>query len=209
MKSSTRLSFSKLLSGCIILIVFVVFASCSDFKQLGKNEKKWVYKHPFAALKIKKVKKGCDAFYAGMKNNPDLDTYENGGKLDAYRHMFYTLMFTTKVKERKVISLGIAHEKDNYLMFLKNQKEEKELADSISCEMDLLNNMEALNVIQKMQREISFEKASQACVNHIKTGYAYFIKRNEKGNYVRCDGSIINMKEYAGKWDIPKCLIQK
>ncbi len=176
---------------------------------MGRNEKRWAYKHPFAAIKIKKVKKKCDVFYAEIKDHPDLDKYENGGKLDAYRHLFYTLAFTYKVKTNKVISLGIAHEKDNYLSFLKSRNEEGELADSLSCEMDLLNNKEALNLIQKLHHEVNFEKMSAVCIRHIKEGNAWFIKRDEKGNYLKCDGTLIKMEDYKGKWIIPKCLIQK
>ncbi|HEY1040093.1 MAG TPA: hypothetical protein VGF30_11840 [Bacteroidia bacterium] len=187
----------------------MISTSCSDFKQLGKYEKRWAVRHPFASLKIRKIKKQCDPVYAANKNNPDLDTYENGGKLDAYRHLFYTLAFTFSVKPKKVLALGEAHEKDNYLGFLKNKKEETEVADSMSCQMDLLNNAEAANLIIKLHHERNIKLASDVCIKHIKEGKAWFMKRDEQGNYLRCNGSTINLEEYKGKWNIPKCLIQK
>lgn len=185
------------------------FSSCREYKRLGKYEKKWALKHPVASLKIRKIKKQCDPVYQSVKKHPDLDSFENGGKQDAFRHMYYMTMFASQVKPKKVISLGIAHEKDNYLSFLKSKNEEGELADSVSCEMDLLNNKIGVELAQSFKQSLTVKKASEICIEQIKKGNVYFIKRDEKGNYLKCNGALIKLEDYRNKWNIPKCLIQK
>ena len=181
---------------------------------MGRNEKKWVMRHPISALKIRKIKERCDPIYFNIKKNPfleamGLDKFENGGKLDAFRHVFYSAAFASRVKKEKVIKLGIAHEKDNRLDFLVNKKEDSELADSISCEMDLLNNKVGVELARTFKRKETLQLISEMCTDHIKNGNGYFIKRDEKGNYLQCDGTLISLDDYKGKWYIPKCLIQK
>lgn len=210
-QQSAGIFFFQFLIGCFIALVFV---SCGEYKQLGRNEKKWVLKHPVSALKIRKIKEKCDPIYFNIKKNPNLvaiglDKFENGGKLDAFRHIFYSAAFATRVKKEKVIKLGIAHEKDNRLDFFENKKEETELADSISCEMDLLNNKVGVDLARTFKRMETLQLISELCLDHIKKGNVYFIKRDEKGNYLQCDGKLIKTEDYLGQWNIPKCLIQK
>jgi len=194
---------------CFSLIIVIFLSSCSALKSYGKYEKRWAYAHPFAAIKLKKVKRKCDVLYKAVKDANSLDTYENGGKLDAFRHMFYMATFATKVSPNKVRKLGVAHEKDNYLSFLKNIDEEAEMADSLSCAMDLLNNDIGIELAKSIKEPLSINQIKELCIEKINTGQSYFMKRNSKGNYLTCDGKIINFNLYIKRWNVPKCLVRE
>lgn len=193
---------------CFSVLIFFSLASCSTLKSYGKHEKRWAYLHPFAAVKLKNTKKKCDIIYSAVKDANSLDSYENGGKLDAFRHMFYMSVFAVKVSPNKVRKLGIAHEKDNYISFLKSQNEDGEKADSLSCEMDLLNNEIGIGLAKTNGKKISAVDLRTICMKQINDGNAYFMKRDSLGNYLTCAGEKINFELYKNKWNVPKCLVR-
>ncbi|MBK7668826.1 MAG: hypothetical protein IPJ32_16710 [Sphingobacteriaceae bacterium] len=126
-----------------VSIVFILLCAeilSQNFGSRSRYEKCWAITHPFAALKVRKIYKTCAPFYEEVKKTKALDTFENGGKLDAFRHTFFMAAFSQKIKTKKIRKLGIAHEKGNYTHFLKNIKEDGELADSLSSVMDIKNN---------------------------------------------------------------------
>lgn len=194
---------------CIALALIILISSCSTLKPYGKYQKRWAYLHPYAAIKLKKEKSRCDIIYNAVKDANSLDSYENGGKLDAFRHLFYMAAFSSKVASPKVKKLGIAHEKDNYQMFLKGKNEEGEKPDSLSCEMDLLNNAIGIELGQSLKRGTSLVEIRTLCMSKIDAGNAYFMKRDSLGNYLTCDGKKIDMSIYRQVWNIPKCLVRQ
>lgn len=205
-KTAKTISFRIM---CFSLLFFFGLTSCFTLKSYGKHEKRWAYAHPFAAIKLKKVKRECDVVYKAVKDANSLDTYENGGKLDAFRHMFYMAMFTTKVSPNKVRKLGVLHEKDNYQSFLKNINEDGERADSLSCVMDLFNNDVGIELSKMTEKNVSSVEIRTLCFKQIYEGKAYFMKRDSLGNYLTCGGEKINLELYKNKWNVPKCLIRK
>ncbi|MGZ4100232.1 MAG: DUF6973 domain-containing protein, partial [Bacteroidia bacterium] len=120
--------------------IMLLSLSCGAQKR-SKYEWCWAFSHPIAAIKVKHISKTCYAVYKhDLTIREQLDTFSNGGKLDAFRHVFFMAAFAQKVKTKKLRKLGIAHEKGNYQAFLHSKKEEGEIADSISTVMDLQNN---------------------------------------------------------------------
>lgn len=194
---------------CFSLLISIFSSSCSSLKSYGKHEKRWAYSHPFAAIKLKKVIRKCDVIYNAEKDANSLDKYENGGKLDAFRHIFYMAMFSAKVSCNKVRKLGIAHEKDNYLAFLKSINEDGEKPDSFSCEMDLLNNEFGIGLSKFIKRKTSLDQVKTICIKQIMDGNAYFMKRDSIGNYLKCNGEKIDLNLYKQVWNVPKCLVRK
>lgn len=113
----------------------------SHAQHKGKYQYRWALFHPIAAIKVKKIYKEVYPIYQQIKKEKVLDTIENGGKLDAFRHGFFMACFAQKVKPTKIIKLGIAHEKDDALFFVKKKKAEyADIPDSVSIQMDLFNN---------------------------------------------------------------------
>lgn len=144
--------------------------------------------------------------YEETKKNNLLDAFENGGKRDAFRHTFFMAAFAQKIKTKKIRKLGIAHEKGNYTHFLKNIKEDGELADSLSTVMDLKNNELGFK-IGSANKKKDLSGLKDLATEEIKKGEAVYFKRNSSGQYLNCNGEIILLENYKNKWFIPKCLI--
>ncbi|WP_317896673.1 DUF6973 domain-containing protein [Aurantibacillus circumpalustris] len=180
--------------------------SWSQLPKLGKYERCWALTHPFAALKVKRITKECKIYSDQISIKSELDGFSNGGKLDAYRHSLYMAACAQKIKVRKLRRLGIAHEKTNYRQFLKSEKEEGELADSLSSVMDLFNNELGFK-IGFQNKKIFLEHISELVIDEIKKGNALIMKRNRSGAYLDCEGNLIDLKKYNRTWNIPKCLV--
>lgn len=184
----------------------LLYSSAQSFGSRSAAEKKWAMFHPFAALKVRKIYKEAKPIYEQLKRKNMPDSFVNGGKLDAFRHVFFMAAFAQKVKAKKILKLGIAHEKGNYKSFLKAKKEDGELADSLSSVMDLQNNYLGIETGIKY-KEKNPEELSAICLTAILAGNAVYFKRDKNGNYLKCTGELIDLKLYTKKWFIPKCLI--
>lgn len=194
----------------LFIFVFILSAGSGisqskKFSSLSKYEKRWAIFHPFASLKIKKHQKQMYAVYDSVKKSNVLDQFSNGGKLDAFRHVFAMAYFTRFVSVKKLRKLGQAHEKGNYLDFKKGRLEDGELPDSISTVMDLRNNEVGFD-LGTANKTLSVESLKLAIIQKINSGAAYIIRRNKDGLYVDCDGNLIPEKQ-KGTWNISKCLV--
>jgi hypothetical protein len=190
----------------IFIITFFISSGILNGQKPFKEEVFWSIWHPVTALKVKKMYSKVYAIYDQPNTKLALDNFNNGGKLDAFRHVFFMAAFSQKIKIKKIKKLGIAHEKGNYRQFKKHQNEEGERPDSLSNVMDLINNDVGLK-IGLAYKDLSLEKLKELVIWKIKTGNAAIIKRNKQGLYVECDDKIIDMQLYKGKWFVPKCLV--
>jgi hypothetical protein len=190
------------------LIFFTQTGYIKKFKNVSGPEKKWVIFHPFCALKARKLTAKALLVVTELKEKKLPDQFSNGGKLDAFRHAYTMAFLAQKIPVRKLRKLGKAHEKGNYLDFKKGILENGELPDSLSSVMDLLNNEVGFET-GRSNKKLSADSLKIIVLEKINGGRAYFMKRNEKGNYLSCDGKEILLEEWKGKWYVPKCLIQK
>jgi len=196
------------ISGLILLVLLPLFSFSQKkpFTSISKYERRWAFWHPCAALKIKKHRAEMVSVYKEVKMYGLLDNFENGGTLDAFRHVFAMAYFSRFVKVNKLRTLGKAHEKGNYKLFLAGKADEAgELPDSLSSVMDLKNNEIAFS-LSKEVKTLSIEELKQKVVALAKSGGVFFIKRNERGLYLDCGGNVIDMEQKKGTWNIPKCL---
>jgi hypothetical protein len=190
-----------------ILFLILISSNClSQTIHLSRAEKVWAVSHPFAALKIRKIQKQITALYKPSELLTQLDSFSNGGKLDAFRHTFYMSAFAQKIKVKKIRKLGIAHEKSNYRNFLKSKTEDGELADSVACQMDLLNNELGFS-IGKSNKKLSPDELKQLVIKEINNGKAVIVKRNKRGVYLSKDDETIDLKAFKGVWETPKWLV--
>ena len=162
--------------------------------------------HPLSALKIKKELPEAMKVYSEVRQSKQLDTLESGGKLDAFRHVYTMAYLARTIQVSKLRALGSAHEKGDKLLFLNGDNEFGERPDSMACEMDLKNNELGL-MIGSEHVKASNEELKQLVIVAIKEGRAWYFKRNSLRQYLDCEGKIINLEDYKGKWAIPKCLI--
>lgn len=194
-----------------VSIFFTILLCCVTYltfaqHHISKYEKKWALFHPFTALKIKRKLPDAMKVYARVKLSKELDTLENGGKLDAFRHVYVMAYLARTIKVLKLRKLGKAHEKGDKLLFLSNKKEFGEQPDSMACEMDLRNNEIGL-MIGKANPKSSDEELKLMVISAIREGKVWYLQRNNAAQYVDCDGKTIDLSLYLGKWSIPKCLI--
>lgn len=166
----------------------------------------WSLRHPFAALKVKKIYKQLKPYYVEDELKKNLDAFSSGGKLDAFRHVYYMAAFAQKIKAKKVLKLGKAHEKTNYLRFKRGKFENDVLADSMSCVMDLKNNEIGVKLGSE-NKKLTLEELKQAAMQLIQKGNAFFLSIDNQGRFLDCQNQVINLADYKGKWFIPKCLL--
>jgi len=195
---------------CLLVLFFTISAPAQtkSFHNLSKYEKCWAIWHPFAAKKIKKHQGEMYTVYKEVKQQRLLDTFENGGKLDAFRHTFAMAYFSKYVKASKLRKLGKAHEKANHWQFLHSLPDEDgELSDSLSSVMDLKNNDIALS-LSKEVKNLSTEEIKQKVISLIKNGGVFIMKRNVQGKYLDCTNNIIPTEKIKSIWNTPKCLVK-
>ncbi|MBC7865429.1 MAG: hypothetical protein IAF38_20810 [Bacteroidia bacterium] len=148
-----------------------------------------------------------------FKSNKDpgiLDELENGGKLDAFRHVFTMSLLTQKIKSKKIRKLGIAHEKGNYLQFKNGKFEDGELPDSVGTEMDLRNNEIGIKLGSE-NKKLNSDSIIQLVLLEIKNGNCWVVRMYPHKNvriYYTCDGHRIPSEDLKGKWRNSKCLVK-
>lgn len=175
--------------------------------QVSKYEYRWAFFHPFAAIKVKKHLKEAMSVYQEVKKTKQLDEFESGGTLDAFRHTFTMAYLSRYVKTKKLRKLGKAHERGNEYFFYKKQQEFGERADSLACVMDLRNNELGFEIGLKYC-QVSKEELKAIVIEQIKNGNAWKLKKNSQNQYVSCENEPILMENYKNRWFLPKCLIK-
>ena len=190
----------------LLFLLSIVFTEAQgNFRQLSTPEKKWTLQHPFLAIKIRKKIKTCYKFIGLVKEEKKLDLFENGGKLDAFRHIFTMAYLAQSISATKLKSLGEAHEMGNREQFENGKLEHGEIPDSVSCQMDLMNNSIGIT-LGKKYKNLSTELLKEKIIEEINQGNAWIISRDETGNYVQCNGTILIINQNERRWNMPKCL---
>ncbi len=188
-----------------IVPVVLCIASTSLLSQ-SFEEYLWAGAHPIAALKVKKAKRMCDSIYFGYVRSATPDSFESGGKLDAFRHAFYMSVFTQKVRVKALRKLGRAHEHANLRNYKKHKTEEGDSADEIFSEMDLYNN-ELGFVIGSKAKGLSKHQLAEVVLQNISDGHAKIILRNCSGRYVSCDNLQRSSSAVTVMPGAKKCLV--
>lgn len=194
----------KISTLCLLLIGTMCFSQTVNY---SAYEKKWAIKHPFSAIKVKKISRHCFKTFDRQALKLELDSFNNGGKLDAYRHVFFMAAYAQKIPVRKLRDLGQAHEKTNYRQFLQGINEDGELPDSIGSVMDLFNNELGLS-IGKKYRDLNLEALGRVVITELIKGEGLIVKRNSKGVYLTCNDQVLDLVCFQRIWYIPKCLVR-
>ena len=186
-----------------MLISFECFAQTV---KISSYERRWAIAHPWAAIKVKKISKRAHSIYTLPNVKFELDSFSNGGKLDAFRHVFFMAAFAQKVKPKKIKKLGVAHERGNFKQFLNSINEDGELADSVGCLMDLYNNNVGLK-LGSANKKKTLEELKELVISEIKNGTCLIMKRDNLGNFIDCYNHLSNLKPSLKKWGAQKCLV--
>lgn len=193
----------------ILFVVSVATNAQSDFNKflkLSGPTKRWVLLHPFKAKKALIISLEAQRVSDSIAKTNGLDKDAAGGQVDAFRHAYWMARLRQEIGKCAARSLGKAHEKENYITFKKNKLEDGVLPDKISSTMDLHNNEEGLKLT--IRRSKTTKKGLiYKTINAIKQGKMKIIKKDQEGNFLTCDGEIINSESLKGKWENNKCLV--
>ena len=181
-------------------------SNVKSFFDLSSPERWWVVFHPFKAKKAFIVSKNAIHITDSIAKTKILDNDKNGGQIDAFKHSFWMVRLTQKIRYRPAIKLGKAHEKGNYKSYKKNKFEDGFLPDKASSEMDLYNN-EIGAQIAINKTELKRERVIDIIIVEIKNGKMQILKKDSLGNFLTCEGEIIPLESLKGKWENKKCLI--
>ena len=197
----------------IVLLLLVLFTlqtfSQSNFKKFFKLSapiKTWVILHPFKAKKALHISNEANRVSDSIAKTNLLDGDSSGGQVDAFRHAFWMATLNQKIGKRAALALGRAHEKDNYKTYKKRKLENGLIPDEIASEMDLFNNNVGVKLSTK-RGKVSKKALIFKIVSAIKSGKFKIIKKDKKGNFLTCNGEVIDKEELRGKWKNNKCLI--
>jgi len=196
----------------ITLLLFIVAISSNaqtkfkSFFGLSGPKRTWVLFHPFKAFKSLRISKETNRVSDSIRKTNLLDGDASGGQVDAFRHAYWMARLHQEIGKSAARSLGKAHEKENYLMYKKHKLEDGVVPDEVSSEMDLYNNEQGLKLSFKRSK-LSKASLIYKIVNAIKAGKFKIIKKDKKGNFLTCDGEVIDNEDLKGKWKNEKCLI--
>lgn len=188
-----------------LILALILFANNSfSQRKLNAYEKRWALLHPIAAIKTKKIHQGALSLYDSLRLKNIPDAYPNDGKNDAFRHAYFMALFAQKINARKVKRLGILHEKDNKKKFIDGNEEFNERSDSVSTQMDLLNNETGIFIGSK-NKKLNKYQMRDLIIESLNQRKLFYVLRNEKGNFTDCDGNELSTEELK-KWNNRRCL---
>lgn len=193
---------------CFLIVVKLIFLiiPCIGQNKISCPEKWWVVFHPFAAKKIYDAAKVTLEGVKKVKVDSLLDFRNSGGTLDAFRHTYWMALASQKVKAKKAISFGNAHERGNFKMFKKLQYEEGEVPDSVSGAMDLFNNTVGAKLGSENKSMLQ-DSLFELVLSKIKIGDMKIVAIDCSGNYVDCNLKTIEKEKLYGRWNNNKCLV--
>lgn len=198
----------KLILTCFIgmLMVQTLFAQkeVKGLRSLRWSQKVWVMKYPFVAFAGYRLTKRVLAVTAEVKADTVLDGDGNGGQVDAFRHSFWMATMAQRFAYKKVIALGLAHEKDDYRNYKRDLIEDGSPGDSLASLMDKLNNRSGAD-IGHANRKCSEAALKALIIEAIKEGKMTVLWKDKAGNYLTCEGKVLQIDDYKGLWYKPKC----
>jgi hypothetical protein len=192
----------------VLFLISINIFSQSDVKRFFKLSaplKAWVIFHPFKAKKSYKISLETNKVSDSIAKTNLLDKDKAGGQVDAFRHAYWMMRLKQEIGEKAARSLGKTHEKDNYITFKRNRKEDGVVPDKISSDMDLFNNNVGLQLIAKRSKLLKKEIINRI-IEAIEKGKFKIVKKNNEGQFLNCSGEKISKKEVIGKWENDKCL---
>ena len=199
-----------------ILLLFVTVFSLHvaaqsnnvHYGDLSGKEKRWAMFHPRAAKKVKKIIPEVSTDVRQKIAYNKIDSLIHGGQADAYRHALWMALTAKHIGDKKARRVGQMHEESNKEHFYKSEKEDNALQDSISCQMDLLNN--DLGIAYGIgYKDKSDDELKELVLNGILAGEFFMLFRNSKNEFIDCEGKVVDNKNRLEekKWYLPYCLV--
>lgn len=193
-----------------VIFSFPAAAQKGAFRSLPAPEKRWVLTHPFIARKCYRIAKTAQQLTDSLVKAGLLDTLTNGTGQDAFRHCCWMALLVQEVSASKARHLGKVHEAGNYYQYVHRKTEEGVLPDSMATVMDLANNETGIAIGTALRkstnRNANKQQVAAAVSDAVFSGKCVQLRRDSAGNFIGCDGSVLQDTTWKGKWNIPKCL---
>ena len=164
--------------------------------------------HPRAAKKVKKIIPVVRTDVRLKISEGKIDSLIHGGQADAYRHALWMALTAKHIGDKKARKVGQMHEEGNKTNFYKSIKEDDALQDSISCQMDLLNN--DLGIAYGIgYKDKSDEEIKELVLTGVLAGEFFMLFRNKQNEFLDCEGNIVDNKNRITdkRWYLPYCLV--
>lgn len=187
----------------ILSIFYSVSVSGQDsaWKKLGCAEKRWVIFHPFVAKTAYQITQQVLVVMDSLKTNNYFEgNTSSGSQADAVRHTYWMATLSAQIGSRRALKLGEAHEKKNKKDFKQGRLEDQFLPDAAAMEMDLRNNAKGAEVGQNEKNLLG------NVLKALENGELFWIKQNDKGEFLDKNNQIIPLKEWSGKWENDRVL---
>lgn len=193
-----------------LLLFLIILNGCHaplSFFNLSGPEKAWAIKHPFLIIPAKKATLEARKKSRELLTDPRLDGNPDGGKVDAFRHAYWMALLLKKMKSKKALQLGNAHEKKNYKNFLKKKADEENVVqDSVATSMDLYNNSVGISIGQE-HKHLNNDSLAELIISFIREGKMKIIARSSDGSYLDCEGKKLQPADFGSSWKNKRCLI--
>lgn len=193
-----------------VIISFPAVAQKGAFRTLSAPEKRWVLIHPFIARKCYRIANNAQHLTDSLVKTGQLDTLANGSNQDAFRHCCWMALLVQEIPAARARHLGEVHEAGNYWNYRHRKTEEGVLPDSMATVMDLANNETGIAIGITLRKSTNgnanIQQAVAAVSEAVFSGKCVQLRRDGSGNFIRCDGGILQDAAWKGKWNIPKCL---
>ena len=194
-----------------LFLSVLLLSSCATrhteaYQKLSRPEKTWVLFHPFKAKRAYLISKEAELVKDSLAGISDIGSDNNGGRQDAFKHSFWMARLTQKIGPGAALRLGKAHEKGNYLSYLKRQKEDGFLPDSPATDMDLYNNAVGIT-IGKNSKKNSKATLIRLVRDSLNAGRLRILLKDKQGHFLDCNQKRIPPDSLKGKWNTSKCLV--
>ena len=195
----------------LLTTVFSLHTSAQNkvhYSDLSSKEKRWAIFHPRAAKKAKQIIPVVRADVRLKISENKIDSLIHGGQADAYRHALWMALTAKHIGDKKARRIGQMHEESNKQHFYNSIKEDSALQDSISCQMDLLNN--DLGIAYGIgYKDKSDEELKELVLNGVLAGEFFMLFRNKQNEFLDCEGNVVSNKNRIEdkRWFLPYCLV--
>lgn len=185
---------------CSMCVFFVFnFNSFSQnrkeiIKSLSLKDKIWVMKNYSSIKKAYKISLDVLKTMDSLNRENFLGGNTEGGKFDAFRHIYWTYSLTKEIGEEKTRRVGEIYE--NYNRYIFNNIDYSGY-DSVSMAMDLFNNEIGIELEKsKIADSLIFNEIT----NIIFSGKAKIVKKNTLEQSLDENDNVIPEEEWKKKW---------
>lgn len=163
-------------------------------KSLSLKDKIWVMKNYSSIKKAYKISLDVLKTMDSLNKQNFLGGNTEGGKFDAFRHIYWTYSLTREIGEEKTRRVGEIYE--NYNRYIFNNIAYSGY-DSVSMTMDLFNNDIGIELEKsKIADSLIFNEIT----NIILSGKAKIVKKNTLEQSLDENDNVIPEEEWKKKW---------